>query len=388
MGCILVILGLIFMICTIAVPVSMVVNPAGDNCVPVGSNGKPLDNLNRAEQLFCLVPDTDEDYKAETNGDKGYAKMYVGDIDDLTVVQRPYVWLDYQVSLKGSYDYFSFSVPNYVFGTLEVRCGKDNVRGEKCGKVIMYLVGSAEFESSVDSAGEFHMSKCTDRVDCWKGFDEEEQYNFTFSATGPDTFYLVFALEKNKNTMLAYDITLLYNVYDTSSLDAESCSSKGECKWKGKDLKKDKSLLIIDYPDPYPELGGGCDYNNKGSAPEYFTGKIHNLDINWSGVAAAAVIFALLTLVCFGLAALFLYKFLKKIGKLGKKVAKKVEKMEEKREAQAAASVSMQPVAAPVQPVYVDPNMQAGYPAGQPQPYPGQPYPGQPYPGQPYPGQM
>lgn len=378
------ILGVVFFICTIAVPISMVANPAGTPC----SN---TDSLNRNEQGIC-VPDSEqvgEDILVEYDRSAdGYMKAFRGKKSDLVNnnVTRVYSWLHYNCRLQGSYDYFSFSVPIGVVGYLNVICDT-SAKKEKCKKVKMYLLTQSEFDEAIDENGEFHEK--TNKKDA-KGFDESDN-EYYFWATGKGQYYLVFSLkdEKNKPTNIYYDIVLKYQLYDTTNMEEVECK-KGECEIEN--IKEDE-IVIADFVVPkdadckereeFPNLGLFCyDYctNPKeyvcggtvhGSQPEYTDLKIHDLDINWSGVAAAAVIFALLTLVCFALAALYLYKVLKKIGKLGKKVAKKLDKMEEKN--------STQMDAVPAQPVQADPTYAT--------PYPGQPVADPAYAAAPYPGQ-
>jgi hypothetical protein len=365
LGFLFVIAGFVFMILTIAVPVSMVVSPAGTPC----SNA---DSLNRNEQAVC-IPDSDqvgEDFKVEYDrwdGD-GYVRAYRGK-KTTDIITRAYYWFNYKAKLKGSYDYFSFSVPISAAGYMELDCD-----GKKCDKVNMYLLPQSAFYSAVnDDTEEFDEDKAKSyRVQ--KGGLEETQWIITAREKGQ--YFLVFSLEKEKKTKIEYNISLAYNIYDTSKMEEGECK-KGECKFK--DIKDDE-VVVADYKipdDEYPGVwctnpeefvcGGGILY----SSPEYVSKiNIHDLDINWSGVAACAVIFALLTLICWAIGALYLYKFLKKIGKLGKKAMKKIEKMEEKNSTQMDA-VPAQPAADPA------------YAAGQP--YPGQDpaYAAAPYPGQP-----
>lgn len=380
----LAILGVVFMICTIAVPVSMVANPSGTPC-------SSADSLNRNEQAVCYPGEkADEDFlvEYEKKGD-GYVKAYRAKKSQLenNNKTRTYIWENYKMQLSGSYDYFSFSVPVSVSGYLNVFCDEWR-KNDKCNKVKMWFLSKEKFDSAINEYGEFD-EDAFKKAD--KGFDSTGS-QYYFWANTPGQYVLAFALTKEKPTYVSYDIALRYNVFETKDMEEVECK-KGECKIK--DVKDDE-VVIADFVVPddelckeleeYPELGKVCydectnpqEYVCGGkfhaAQPEYFDIKIHDLDINWSGVAAAAVIFALLTLVCFGLAALFLYKFLKKIGKLGKKVAKKIEKMEEEKN-------STQMDAVPAQPVQADPSYAAG------QPYPGQPvdpsYAAAPYPGQP-----
>jgi len=376
------ILGVVFFICTIAVPISMVVNPSGTPCSSASS-------LNRNEQAIC-VPDAEqvgEDILVEyPKSADGFVKAYRAKKEQLVNnnVTRTYSWMHYQARLQGSYDYFSFSVPIGVVGYLNVICDETKKK-EKCEDVKMYFLTKAEFDEAVDEKGEFHEKAFKKDA---KGFGEDPS-EYYFWANGRGEYVLVFSLkaEKSRATNVFYHVVLRYQVYDTEGMEEVECK-KGECEIEN--IKEDE-VVIADFVVPqddtcktteeFPNLGVYCydwctnpkEYvcdglfhgsSSKSSQPEYFDIEIHDLDINWSGVAAAAVIFALLTLLCFGLAALYLYKILKKIGKLGKKVAKKIDKMEEKNSTQMDA-VSAQPQAAPAYPGQPDPAYAAA-------PYPGQ----------------
>jgi len=367
LGFLFVVAGFVFMILTIAVPVSMVVSPAGTPC----SNAE---SINRNEQAVC-IPNSDqvgENFLVEYDrweGD-GSIKAYKGKKDS-ALTWREYQWNFYKARLQGSYDYFSFSVPVSAYGGMAVYCAYG--KKEKCDDVKMYALTKAQFDEAVDENDEFNEKAFSPIT---KGYEKGEIQGYAINAPykeGGEQYYIVFTLkkEKSKATNVYYSIYLNYTIYDTANMEEAECK-KGECKLK--DIKEDE-IVVADFKssgteelctNPAEYVCGGLS-----SDPEYVGElKIHDLDINWSGVAACAVIFALLTLLCWAIGALYLYKFLKKIGKLGKKAMKKIEKMEEKNSTQMDA-VPAQPAADPA------------YAAGQP--YPGQDpaYAAAPYPGQP-----
>lgn len=350
-GIFLIGLGILFLILAIVVPVVMVADPDGDPCA-IG------DSLNLGEQMICEPPDLDETYIAEVRSvGSRYAKMYKAKKSALTTITRTQVWPKYVSSLDNdeSAQWFNVLAPLGVTGSVHVHCS-----GTKCDKVKMYWLTESQFNSRFDSDGGYI------EKDDYLHKDFEDDYD-TSALSGKGVYYLVFSNKKERKAVLRYDTTLKYVVYDVSGLNPLACGEKGECEFE--DMASGE-VILIDVPSKEVREGESV----------YFDASIHNNDIDWSGVLAAGFILGILGIVCFVLAAIYLYKILKKLGKIGKKVVKKIEKEQEKKEAEKAAE--QQAAAAQVAPVaYGDPNY------GQ-QPYPGQPYPGQAYPAQqPYPGQ-
>jgi len=370
-----------------------------------------VETLNRNEQVVCNpTKDRKETWYAtyETKGD-GHAQTYLTELDDLTEVSRTYKWNNYMADLKGTYDAFSISSVVQTKLTLNVTCTSGS-----CSSVKMYWLTSSDFYSAIRSDDTFNEDYFKPKK---SNFVKDEPAQITMSIVGSEYQFLVFS--SLSSAEVTYDAYLEYTVYDTKNLKSKKCSDYKDDDWQGKeckigDLDKDE-VIILDFAVDYTESTAGA----PSSDPEYFEVGILWRDKDYSSAITTGVLLGLLGVIFLICAVVFMYKFLKKIGKLGKKVAKKVEKagdkVEDKIEDKAHSAenkaiqmetVPGQPTATPAgypadpayaaaqpypaQPYPADPNYAAGA-----QPYPGQAYPGQPYPGdpnyaagaQPYPGQ-
>lgn len=276
MGVIFLILAVIFLILVIAVPIAMVASPAGDSCIKGES-------LNRNEQVLCVPDDYDQTWVAEYEaaGAK-YAKVYKYANATVKYTYRNYTWYNYYAKLKGSYDYFEFSVPFYITGRLAVYCD-----GKKCDDLKLYLLSSKEFNEAVDSNGEFHEK--THKPD-FKDFDDEQWNYFTYQAPGPDYYYLLFSNKKSKSVEILYSISMYNKIIDT---DGMTPATPKENKCEFKDMKKGE-YLIMEYVSPTNASYAG----DTSQGPEYFGIKMHNLRISWGGVVAVIIIFGLLIIAC------------------------------------------------------------------------------------------
>jgi len=276
MGIIFFICAFILLILCIVVPIVMVADPAGDSCIKGES-------LNRNEQVLCVPDDYDQTWVAEyeASGAK-YAKVYKFANATVKYTNRNYTWYNYVAKLKGSYDYFEFSVPFYVSGNLLVGCD-----GKKCDDLKMYLLSSKEFKESVDENGEFHEK--THKPD-FKDFDDDRVNWFTYHATGPDYYYLLFSNKKSKSVEITYSISMYNKIIDTEGMTAAT-PKDNKCEFK--DMKKGE-FLIMDYVSPT----SASIYGDKSEGPEYFGIKMHNLRISWGGVVAVIIICGLLFIAC------------------------------------------------------------------------------------------
>jgi len=343
--------AVVFAVCTIAVPIYLVVGADGDYCVAAKS-------LNLKEQMVCLPPqdDLDETWETDPEYPKDVKVYYVKSADWASVglTTRSHSYAPYTTHLSEEYDDFTVSVSYSAAMDLTLTC-----TGSKCEKVKVYWLTNDQFRASLDSDGNF-IEPSTGLVH--KGFTSGSTYHTTSpltTKTGSFWYHLIFSNHKEKGVDLTYTANLTYTVYDMSRFTPEKC---GECEFKN---MKAGDRIVMEYLD---------------GKHDYMDATIHNDDINWSAVFASAIIFFILTVICGICAAFYLYKVIKKGKKIAKKVNKKIEKHEKKQaEADAAAAAAAQPAPA----AYADPNYgQGAYPA---QGYPAQqPYPDQ----QPYPGQM
>jgi len=278
-------IGGIFLILTIVVPIVMVASPSGESCSPSKS-------LNRNEQMVCIPTDLKYKWIAEfENKGKDYAKVYRlpnGKNAETTI--RKFTWYNYYARLKGTWDEFSFSVPLGCSGKFGVYCD-----GKKCDHLRLYLLNQKQFEESVDSNNEFHEK--TYKYD-FKDFEDEQVNWFEFSVSGPDSWHLIFSNNKNKAVEIVYSIELDYSIYKTDGLEAQTCKDN-KCTFSD---MKDGEYILLDYPS----ATDSAYYGQSGSAPEYFSAKMHNNKISWGGVIAVIVIFGLITLACFLVGILFL----------------------------------------------------------------------------------
>lgn len=335
------VIGCIFLLLTIVVPVALVVNPSGDQC-------GLADTVNVGEQIFCKPDDISEDWTAEASA-KGKDKIKVYRVKDEDIksktTTRRVKYNGYTTSLSDSYEDFS------IYGTVETLIDLSvSCLGSKCDKVKMYWLTDYGFRKAFNSDGEF----VEDSVEYYKKDFENPWVNpKTLLCKAGELNHLVFSNHKEKDVIISYTADITYTVYDVSDIEPEKCGHK--CTFE--DMKTGEDI-ILDYP------GDGSSFQEPSVLIDTsIEARIHNEDINWSAVVACALIFGLITLVCFLIAAFYLYKFLKKVGKLGKKVAKKIEKEQEKQAAADAAAAQTYP---------------AQDPYGGQAPYPGQPaYPGQ-----------
>jgi len=332
--------AVVFAVLTIAIPIYLVVSPAGDLC-------SPSESLNLKEQMWCVPPedDLDETWETDPQYPKDVKVYYVKSADwtgKLTTRSQSYK--PYSTYLNEGYDEFSLSCSYNLALDLDIHC-----TGSKCDKVKVYWLTNTQYLKSFDSDGNFVESANTP---IHKGLNSDYHYVgvLTPPSTGAYFMHLIFSNHKEKGVTVTYTASVNYTVYDMSAFKAESC---GECEFD--DMKKG-DVIVMEYLD---------------GKHDYMDATIHNDDINWSAVFASAIILFVLTVICAILAVFYLWKVIKKGKKIAKKVEKKVEK-EQKKQAEADAAA-----AAAAQPAYADPNY------GQ-QPYPGQ----EAYAQQPYPGQM
>jgi len=328
------ILGCIFLLLTIVIPVALVLSPSGDQC-------GLADTVNYGEQIYCKPADLDEKWSAEASS-KGKDKIKIYKVKASEVTNnheiRRVIYKDYTTYLNKGWEDFS------IYGTVETLIDLSvSCVGSKCDDVRMYWLTDYGFNKAVNDDGEFDEKS----VEYYKkDFEVPWETTNRLLCKAGEYNHLVFSNHKNKGVIITYTATIDYEVYNVAGLTPESCGH--DCTFE--DMKSGEAI-ILDYPLPsespyYPSV----------VLDTSIDARIHNNDINWSAVIACALIFGLITLVCFLIAAFYLYKFLKKVGKIGKKVAKKIEKEQEK---QAAAEAAQDPY-------------------GGQAPYPGQPaYPGQ-----------
>jgi len=291
-GLTLIIAGVIFLILAVAIPIAMVISPAGDPC-------SPSDSINRNEQMVCIPDDLEQTWVAEyASKGKDYTKVYKVDNTTLRTTTREYLWKNYEVDLKGQYTYFSMSAPLDISGWFWVYC-----EGKKCEDLKMYFLNKEEFDASVDSSGEFHEKRF--RYD-WKDFGDDNTYYFPFNTTGVssknEVWYLVFSNKKNKHVTITYDIQIEYTVYDMSLETPITCEDN-KCKFD--DLKQNE-IIVMDFISG--SNSGDC--RNPGSVPEYFDARMHNTRISLTGVVAVAAIFGILAIASFLIGVCFIIRCL------------------------------------------------------------------------------
>jgi len=371
--------GTICLIIAIVIPINMAAGEwIGDECNDIFS-------INRNEQAVCNPEDKDETWVAwyESSGE-GYVNVYRA-TESLKKTTRSYTWKNYQIDLGSMrYDYFTIASSLGVKVQLDVECSSYS-----CDSLKAFWLSSSQYDSAVGYS-----------FDDLRYPSIEGLFLGTKSLEGQmndEMYYLVFS--SRSGVSAKYNISIEYTVYDTKSLSAEKCKSDNTCKFKDLD---DDEIIIMEFVS---KSSSSTPYT-LGSEPESVEIMTYEYDVDWSSVISAAVVPGLFAILLYLLAGFFLFKYLKKLGKLGKKIAKKVEKNASVSTSTTTVTVdpgkTVQPVVTPVQPVVT---ATPGYPAAQPypaaaQPYPGtaQPYPAQAYPvdpnypaggypGQPYPGQ-
>jgi len=284
------IMGVIFLILTIVIPVVMVADPQGVLCTNAES-------VNRNEQMVCEPKDFDHkwvtQYKDE-NG-KNYAKVYRTTTSALKQTYRTYQWDNYEADLKGTFDDFAFSVPVYQSGSISVFCD-----GSKCKKLKMWLMTHDQYKRAIDSNGEFNEKEV--KKDFGDFRDGQTNY-FDYVCEGPEYYHLVFSNRKSSHVVITYSIFMNSTIYSVDGLKPEECEGT-KCKFV--DLKKD-DVLILDFLSS----GNHGTPGRSSSEPEWVSATMHNTKISWGGIIAAIVICGLLTLIFFAFGALFIFKALK-----------------------------------------------------------------------------
>jgi len=281
-----VIVGLIFLVLAIAVPIALVADPPGDSC-------SPAESVNRKEQAICVPDNLNYNWIADVDADgKKYGKVYKANNDTVEFIQSSFTWLNYETKLKGSYDYFAFSVPYYISGRFAVYCD-----GKKCDHLRLYLLSKKEFEASIDSNDEFHEK--TFHYD-FKKFDDEQWNYFQYYAYGPDYYYLLFSLNKDKKVKIKYSIEMINTVVDTSKLTAAQLDGT---RAKFEKMKKGE-FIVVEYPttENYTECVDNPKY------PESFEVKLHNDRVSLGGAVAAGAILGLIAIACFIVGVVFFLK--------------------------------------------------------------------------------
>lgn len=331
-GIFFLVLGIIFLVLTFAVPIAMVADPEGDPCTKANPS-----SLRPGEQMYCKPEDLKEKWTGEYHGVDGtsvneYVNIYKISSPLPATIPR------YGRNIKSSYilyqnyfQYFNFSVSGTSALNVKIDCSKTGLK--------TYLLTSEEFaevsERKSNGGITFYYNKATATLldTCSDGTDKD------YPLTGPNYYYLIFLNTGSSSVTYKYDITPSYSVYDLSTYSDKKCATN-ECTYK---KMSDNEYVFIDFPYTV-------------GAPAVVHARIHNEDPDITGALVAGLILGVITIVLLIIAAVFLFKWLKKMGKIGKKAVKKAEK----KEAEMAAA-NATPAA--------------------------QPYPDQAY-AQPYPGQM
>lgn len=266
--------AVIFFILAIAVPIAMVANPGGDSCSPAKS-------INVKEQAVCVPTDYEHNWIVDTdsNGPK-YAKVFKVANESAPTHFVNFTWKNYYAKLKGTWDYFAFSVPLYGEGYFRVFCD-----GKKCEKLKMYVLNHDQFSKAVDSDNEFHDDKYKPN---FKDFDDEQWNSFHYWVYGPEYYYLIFSNAKSKKVEILYDILMYNKIYDTSNMTAEEFDGT---RVKVKDMKKGE-LLVAEFPTDAEEA------ESSSKDVQWVDINMHNDRVNLGAAVAVGVVFGLLAIVC------------------------------------------------------------------------------------------
>jgi len=336
-GIFFLVLGIIFLVLTFAVPIAMVADPVGDPCTKANPS-----SLRPGEQMYCKPEDLKEKWTGEYHGVDGtsvndYVNIYKisGPLPE-TVTRTSRVIHSSTSLSRNKFIYFNFSVSAASSLDLQIDCTSSQ------STLRTYLLTSEQFEeaSERDSDGSitFYYSKVSAKILDTCATDNAVQ---TYQLAAPNYYYLIFLYVASSISTVSfrYDITPHYTVYKLDAYSDKKCSTN-ECTYK---KMSDNEYVFIDFP-----------YST--TAPAVVHARIHNEDPDITAALVAGLVLGVITIVLLIIAAVFLFKWLKKMGKIGKKAVKKAEK----KEAEMAAA-NATPAA--------------------------QPYPDQAY-AQPYPGQM
>jgi len=279
--------AVVFLICAIAIPVALVADPPGDSCSPAQS-------VNVKEQAVCVPTDYEHNWIVDTdsNGPK-YVKVYkVGNQSAPTHFVN-FTWKNYYAKLKGSYDYFAFSIPLYGEGYFNVYC---DGKKKECEKLKLYFLNSKQFAKAVDSDGEFHDDKYNPS---FKDFEKEGWNSFHYWAYGPEYYYLVFSNAKSKKAEILYDILMYNKIYDTTGMTAEKFDGT---RVKVTDLKKGE-LVVAEFPTDATEAEA------ESKDVQWVDIKMHNDRVSLGAAVAVGVIFGLLAIVCGVIGVVYILKW-------------------------------------------------------------------------------
>jgi len=401
------VIAIVFLILTIAVPVALIVNPGFEKVCDFEKT------LNRGEQYGCILNDNVVDGRTWViDVTEGSAAKWATAYRTLnpTEAAESYImkWKNFDVSVRSKkYVSFPVSAPRYfnpANSFINITC-----RGYACSSsssVKLHWLSMKQFDYATQY-GYFDQSYgglyCND-------FDDGEEIDWQLKLPSDYSsnyyFYLILSNTAASDVRFHFSLQLDYKRYNTKSLTPLEISGG---KVKIKDLNRNE-MMIVEYPSGADNV---IDYNDLNPPPSIQM-QIHDIDVNWSGVILSVVFFGLVTIVAFILAIHSFMKVMKKMGKIKSKGGAAADPAAVQTVAPAAAAAPAPqpqpaypvapaepqpqpayPVAGGPQPAYpvaTEPQPQPAYPvAGGPDPgYPGQPaYPGQPeYPGQPaYPGQ-
>jgi len=297
-GLVFLTVAIIFLILTIAVPVALISDPEGDPC-------NPAKTLRPGEQMYCAPENLNDKWIGEyESAGNGFVDIYKISKPKFSVpAHRQGLALSGSVSMFKKYTYFNFSVTHSGSLAINVACDPDS---SSVTNLKLYLLKSSEFANARNSLGTFFEDKATPKyADAC-----HDSTVLPLQMTGSDYYYLVFSCMSSVN--FTYDITPSYDVVDLSLYSEKKCGSN-KCTYEK--MNKEE-YIFIDYP-------------KSTSGPKIVEASIHNNNINWSavliGFVLSLLIFGIISLICFIIAAVFLVKYLKKIGKLGKKALQKAE---------------------------------------------------------------
>jgi len=257
----------------------------------------PTDALHRDEQTVCR-PGTKNNYIAKVDSNAAsFMKYYRVSRDDLSrTVTRVHVW-DGVVDLsKGAYS-FGITSSSRMSLTMKVRCTEG-----KCDTIKMYWLNKDSFDKA-NKSGTFD----EDMFGAQQS-DFTSHKTFTESLDSSAVSYLVFA-NKNQASVIDYNLTISYVVFDTSSFTPVACTND-ECSFE--DVTTSEAI-VMEY----------IDTEEKG--PEYVGAEIKSEQKSVAGAVFIGIVFMALSLGCLVFFILFVLQALGKISLYTKKPIQKQE---------------------------------------------------------------
>jgi len=344
--CILFAICMICFILTIVLPIVIVTNP-GYSAVCYSET-----NLNRGEQIWCRIDDKylDSTWVVDLTheNDREYGKVYRSLAFPHTF-EYTMKWTNFEVNVAPeSYVSYPISCPVYIRERLvNITC-----HGTSCKKAQGHYLTREQYTNA-------RKDSLDDMENYGYHMDLEDGSEVEWSVHEPSSskfYYLVFSNIGNKEVSISFSAEFEYCGANTSVLTP---SELKDGKLKIDDLDEDE-YIIVDYPNE-----NGINDASDHSSPRALEVSIHDIDINWGGVAACIIIFGLITVASFMCGVYSMRRKMKKLGKIKKRSEKKEEEAKPDTYNPDYPVVGQQP-----QQTYVPPDhpVHAAQPQPQPQP--------------------